>query len=121
MDSHSEQELLTAISNKDVGTYEALIQHASVINNSLLLSVAVLSANGDAFRSLLKHSSINPFYDDNYLIGIIVHHNLPTDLLAAILEHPANHLTADHYHAFIESCGRSTDKQELLQSYLGKL
>jgi len=121
MDPHSEQELLTAIYNKDVGTYEALIQQAPVINNSVLLTVAVLSANADAFRSLLKHSSVNPFYDDNYLIGIIVHHNLPTDLLAAILEHPANHLTADHYHTFIASCGRSTDKHDLLQSHLSKL
>ena len=121
MDLHSEQELLTAISNKDVGAYDALIQQASVINNSVLLTVAVLSANGDAFRALLKHSSVNPFYDDNYLIHMLINHNLPTELLASILEHPANQLTADHYHAFIASCGHSTDKRELLQSYLSKL
>ena len=121
MDSHSEQELLTAISNKDVGTYEALILGASVINNSVLLTVAVLSANANAFRALLKHSSVNPFYDDNHLIHVLINHNLPTELLAAILEHPANHLTADHYHAFLSACGRSTDKHELLQVYLSKL
>jgi hypothetical protein len=120
MDPHSEQELLTAISNKDVGKYEALIQNASAINNSVLLTVIVLSGNVDAFRALLKHSSVNPFYDDNYLIHMLINHNLPTDLLAAILEHPANHLTADHYHAFHSACGRSKDKQDLLQSYLNK-
>jgi hypothetical protein len=120
MDSHSEQELLTAISNKDVGRYEALIQHASVINNSVLFTVVVLSANVDAFRALLKHSSVNPFYDDNYLIHMLITHNLPTELLAAILEHPANHLTADHYHAFISACERSKEKQDLLRAYLNK-
>jgi hypothetical protein len=52
---------------------------------------------------------------------MIIHHNLPTELLAAILEHPANHLTADHYHAFLSACGRSIDKHDLLQAHLSKL
>ena len=121
MDPHSEQELLTAISNKDVGKYESLIQNASVLNNNVLLNVMVISSHGDAFRAVLKHASIDPFYNDNYLIHMIINHNFPTDLLAAILEHPANHLTADHYHAFLSACGRSKDKQDLLHAYLSKL
>ena len=119
MDPQSKQELLTAISNKDVGTYEALIQHASVIDNDMLLNV-MLSSNVESLRAVLKHSSVNPFYDDNYLIHMIIRHNLFTEFLAAILEHPSNQLTADHYHAFLSVCGHSTDKQDLLQSYLNK-
>ena len=120
MDPQSKQELLTAISNKDVGTYEALIQSACVIDNDVLLNV-MLSSNVDSLRAVLKHSSIDPFFNDNYLIHMIINHNLFTEFLAAILEHSANHLTADHYHAFISLCGHSKDKHELLESYLVKL
>ncbi len=120
MDPQSKQELLTAISNKDVATYEALIQHASVIDNDVLLNV-MLSSNVDSLRAVLKHSSIDPFFNDNYLIHMIIHHNLFTEFLAAVLEHSANHLTAEHYHAFISSCGHSKEKQDLLQAYLSKL
>jgi hypothetical protein len=120
MDPHSEQELLTAIFNKDVATYEALIQNASVINNNVLLNIVVIAFNMDAFRAVLKHSSIDPFFNDNSLIHVIINHNFPIEFLAAVLEHPANHLTADHYHAFLSACGSSKDKQDLLHAYLNK-
>jgi hypothetical protein len=120
MDPHSEQQLLTAISNYDVGTYEALIQGASAINNITLLKMITSSDNVDAFRAVLKHSSVNPFYDDNHLIRMITAHNLSPGMLAVILEHPMNQLTADHYHAFISLCDRSQEMRDLLHSYLNK-
>ena len=118
MDSYSEQELITAISNNDVGKYEALIQGASSINSNILLNIMVLSSNADGFRAVLNHSSVNPFNNDNYLITMVINHNLPTGYLAIILEHSMNQLTADHYRSFISLCNHSQEKKDLLQSYL---
>ena len=120
MDPHSEQELLTALSNKDAGKYEALIQQAPVINNELLANI-MFATGVDGLRAVLKHSSINPFYNDNELIHLIIKHNVRTEYLGAILEHPMNQLTADHYRAFISSCNNSRTKRGLLESYLNKL
>jgi uncharacterized membrane protein affecting hemolysin expression len=120
MDPHSKQELLTALSSKDVEKYTVLIQDASVIDDDVSLMV-IISSNADALRAVLKHSSINPFSNNNQLIHIIINHNMLTEFLAIILEHPLNQLTADHYHSFIALSGCSKEKKELLESYLGKL
>jgi len=120
MDLQSEHELLTAFYNKDVVKYEALIHGASTINEITLFKMVTSSDNADAFRALLNHPSVNPFYGDNVLIHTITKHNCPVNMLAVILEHPMNHLTADDYRAFISFCDRSKEMQDLLQSYLNK-
>ena len=120
MDPDFERELITAISTNDLGKCEALIQNVSELHNYILLSALTLTQNVDIFRALLKHSSVNPFYDDS-LIHFIIKLRCSADFLTAVLEHPANHLTADHYHAFISSCDHSKEKQDLLQAYLSKL
>jgi hypothetical protein len=51
---------------------------------------------------------------------MITAHNLSPGMLAVILEHPMNQLTADHYHAFISLCDRSQEMRDLLHSYLNK-
>ena len=121
MDPHSKEELLTALSRNDAESYNALIQHASVIDNDVLFMTVMTTSKAEALRAVLKHSSVNPFYNDNYLIHHILKHNMKTDFLVAILEHPLNQLTADHYRAFISASEPSIEKAHLLQSYLDKL
>lgn len=121
MDPGFERELIKAMSADDLVSCEALIQSVPDIHNYILLSALTLTHNVDIFRALLKHSSVNPFYDDNCLIHFIINLRCSADFLAAVLEHPANHLTADHYHALIAVCGHSQEKHDLLQSHLAKL
>ena len=120
MDAHSEKELITAIFNDDVEKYDALLQNAPVLNNGLLMRIILSTSNHYFFHAALNHSSINPFFNDYSLIREIISHNLPTEYLTIILEHPSNHLTSEDYHALITSSGHSQEKQDLLQVYLNK-
>ena len=120
MDPNFERELITAISTNDLAKCEALVQNVSELHNYILLSALTLTHSPDVFRVLLKHPSINPFYDDHCLIHFMTTHRCSADFLAAVLEHPANHLTADHYRTLISSCDHTKDKQDLLQAYLDK-
>ena len=120
MDPDFERELITAISTNDLGKCEALVQSVPELHNYILLSAVTLTSNAEIFRALLKHSAINPFYNDHCLIHFIIHHHCSADFLAGVLEHHANHLTAEHYHAFLSECSRSQEKRDLLQAYLNK-
>ena len=120
MDSHTEQELVSAIYSGDSDKFDALLQGAAVINHSLLLRIIMATPTIHFFDAALKHSSVDPFANDNSLLHAIISYNLPTEYLAAVLDHSNNHLSPDQYHALLSEASDSKEKQDLLESHLNK-